>query len=231
MAQTTLLDTGVYSLGQAARLIRAETRAVRRWMCGYRRKYGEGHRHSDPLWKTQLDGADLEEPAIGFRDLMELRLVRAFTEAGVSLHVIKATIEAAQETLHTDYPLTSRRFLTDGRKIYESAVSEATGDETLVDVRAHQIVFTNVIKPSLYAGIDYDGNIARMWRPSDGKGIALDPSRQFGTPIVAEVGVPTDTLYEAFLAEGKDSKAVARQYEVSPKHVAAAVRFEERLRA
>lgn len=231
MAQPTLLDTGVYSLGQAARLIQVETRAVRRWMCGYRRKHGDGHRQSEPLWQTQLNGADLDEPVIGFRDLMELRLVRAFTEAGVSLHVIKATIEEARDTLHTDYPLTSRRFLTDGRKIYESAVSEATGDETLVDVRSRQIVFTNVIKPSLYAGIDYDGNIARMWRPSDSKGIALDPSRQFGTPIVAEVGVPTDTLYEAFLAEGKNSKAVARQYEISAKHVAAAVRFEERLRA
>jgi uncharacterized protein (DUF433 family) len=50
-------------------------------------------------------------------------------------------------------------------------------------------------------------------------------------PIVAEVGVPTDTLYEAFMAEGRDSKAVARQYEISAKHVAAAVKFEERLRA
>ncbi|GAA4331260.1 hypothetical protein GCM10023165_05400 [Variovorax defluvii] len=231
MAQSSLLDTGIYSLGQAARLIRAEPRAVRRWMCGYKRKHGEGHRHSAPLWKTQLEDAGFEQAAVGFRDLMELRLVRAFTEAGVSLHVIKATIEAARDTLHTDYPLTSRRFLTDGRKIFESAINEATGDETLTDVRARQIVFTHVIKPSLYAGIEYDGNVARMWFPPESKGIALDPSRQFGTPIVVDAGVPTDTLYEAYLAEGKDRRAVARQFDIDPKHVAAAVRYEERLRA
>jgi len=230
MAEPLLLATGIYSLGQAARLIHAEPRAVKRWMCGYKRKHGDGHRHSAPLWKTQMAGAEFEQPAIGFRDLMELRLVRAFADAGISLAVIKATIDAARDDLHTDYPLTTRRFMTDGKKIFESAVNEA-GDETLTDVRARQIVFTHVIKPSLYAGIEYDGNAARVWFPQDSKGIALDPARQFGTPIVAEAGVPTDTLFEAYVAEGRDQRRVARQFEIEPRHVMAAVRFEERLRA
>jgi uncharacterized protein (DUF433 family) len=230
MAEPTLLNTGIYSLGQAARLIHAEPRAVRRWMCGYKRKHGEGHRHSAPLWKTQLDGAGFDQAAIGFRDLMELRLVRAFADAGISLPVIRATIDAARHDLHTDYPLTTRRFMTDGKKIFESAVNEA-GDELLTDVRAKQIVFTHVIKPSLYAGIEYDGNVARVWFPPESKGIALDPSRQFGTPIVVEAGVPTDALYETYLAEGRDHRFVARQFDIAPKHVIAAVRYEERLRA
>ncbi|MEJ8852640.1 DUF433 domain-containing protein [Variovorax rhizosphaerae] len=225
-----LLNTGIYSLGQAARLIRAEPRAVRRWMCGYTRKHGDGRRYSGPLWRTQLDGADFDQAAIGFRDLMELRLVRAFADAGVSVPVIRATIDAARADLNTDYPLTTRRFMTDGKRIYESAIDEV-GDEMLTDVQAKQIVFTHVIKPSLYAGIEYDGNVARAWFPPDSKGIALDPSRQFGTPIVADAGVPTDTLYEAFVAEGRDARAVARQFDIAPKHVHAAVRYEERLRA
>ncbi|MDM0008713.1 DUF433 domain-containing protein [Variovorax sp. J22G73] len=230
MVASNLLDTGIYSLGQAARLIGVETRAVRRWMRGHRWKYGEGHRSTPPLWKAQLADADFDEPAIGFRDLMELRLVRAFTDAGVSLQVIKATIEAARDSWHMDYPLTTRRFLTDGKKIFESAVDDA-GDETLTDVRARQIVFTHVIKPSLYTGIEYAGNVARLWTPSGNKGVALDPSRQFGTPIVVGPSIPTDTIFDAFIAEGCDRKAVARQFEIEPKHVDIAVRFEERLRA
>lgn len=230
MVESTLLNTGIYSLGQAARLIGAETRSVRRWMRGHRWKRGESHRYTAPLWKTQLADADFEVPAIGFRDLMELRLVRAFTDAGVSLQVVKATIEAARESWHIDYPLTARRFLTDGKKIFESAVDEA-GEETLTDVRARQVVFTHVIKPSLYAGIEYDGNVARLWTPPGSKGVALDPSRQFGTPIVIGPSIPTDTLFDAFVAEGRDRRAVARQFDIEVKHVDAAVRFEEKLRA
>jgi uncharacterized protein (DUF433 family) len=230
MVAPTLLNTGIYSLGQAARLIGTDTRVVRRWMLGHRWKSGGTCRISAPLWKTQLADAEFAEPAIGFRDLMELRLVRAFTDAGVSLHVVKATIAAARESLATDYPLTTRRFLTDGRRIFESAVNEA-GEETLTDIRARQIVFTHVIKPALYAGIEYDGNVARLWTPAGAKGVALDPTRQFGAPIVVGPSIPTATLFDAFIAEGRDRKSVARQFEIETRHVDAAVKFEERLRA
>lgn len=230
MAEPNLLDTGIYSLPQAARLIGAETRAVRRWMSGHRWKYRDGHRYTAPLWTTQLAGAEFDHPAIGFRDLMELRFVRAFVEAGVSLHVVKATIDVARERWDTDYPLTSRRFRTDGKVIFESAVNEV-GEETLTDVRRKQIVFTQVIKPSLYAGIEYDGTVARLWKPADSKGVVLDPSRQFGSPIVLGTSIATETLFDAFIAEGRDRKATARMFEVDPRQVDAAVRFEERLRA
>lgn len=230
MAQPNLLDTGIYSLPQAARLIGAEPRAVRRWMKGHRWKYRDGHRHTGPLWKTQLADAEFDHPAIGFRDLMELRFVRAFVDAGVSLHVVKATIEVARERWGTDYPLTARRFCTDGKVIFESAVDQV-GEEMLTDVRRKQIVFTHVIKPSLYAGIEYDGAAARLWKPVDGKGVVLDPSRQFGSPIVLGTSIATETLFDAFVAEGRDRKATARMFEIDPKQVDAAVRFEERLRA
>jgi uncharacterized protein (DUF433 family) len=59
----------------------------------------------------------------------------------------------------------------------------------------------------------------------------LDPEVQFGAPIVAEAGIPTDTLYASFLAEGRDQVAVARIFDVPAKLVAAAVQFEEKLPA
>lgn len=42
--------------------------------------------------------------------------------------------------------------------------------------------------------------------------------------------MPTAALYAAWLAEGKKRATVARLYEVDPRHVDAAVRFEEKLR-
>ncbi len=222
-----LVGTGLYTLGQAARLVRADRRAVRRWMLGYEWT-SKGSRHfSPPLWRTQLAGDDLAEPTIGFHDLLELRLVNAFVQHGVSLPVIRATAEMAREQFGMDYPLTARRFRTDGKLIYLEAVAK-TGEEKMIDVARRQFVFSDVIKPSLYAGIEYDGSHAKRWYPLGAahKVVMLDPERQFGTPIINGACIPTDTLFASFLAEKRDRNAVARIFDISPKMVDAAVRFE-----
>ncbi|MDR2990340.1 MAG: DUF433 domain-containing protein [Burkholderiaceae bacterium] len=173
---------------------------------------------------------ELSLPAIGFRDLMELRFVSAFVQAGVDLRVVKETIAAARDLWGTDYPLTAKRFRSDGKEIFESAVDRA-GEEILTNIRRRQIVFTHIIKPSLYAGIEYNGYVATVWYPPEVKGIVLDPTRRFGAPIVDRTGIPTDTLYAAYIAEGRDRKTTARIFEVEPRQIDAAVRFEEWLRA
>lgn len=229
-----LIGSGLYPLSQAARLIGEDVRKVRRWLKGYSWKYKDGRSGSGPLWPTQFEDADLalDEKVIGFRDLLELRMVAAFVRHGVDLRVIRATIEAA-EKLCGEYPLSKRRFLTDGKRIFLQAVEAATGEHKLMDVRGRQFVFTEVIKPSLFAGIEYDRQgDARRWYPVDRRRtIVLDPEIQFGAPIIAEAGIPTDTVHAAYLAEGEDRDRVARLYRIKPAMVSAAVDFEQRLAA
>jgi uncharacterized protein (DUF433 family) len=227
-----LIGTGIYSLGQAARLIGAERRAIRRWMLGYEYRYQGEKRHSPPLWRTQFRDADLPEPAIGFEDLLELRLVDAFARHGVALQTIRATADAARRLFATEYPLSSKRFLTDEKRVFLEAL-EQSGEPRLLDIPRRQFVFREIVRPTLYAGIEYEDERARRWYPmgSDRKVIVLDPAVQFGTPIVEEAGVPTDTLYAAYLAEGRDRGAVARIFDIAPRLVDAAVRYEEKLAA
>lgn len=228
MAQMSILGTGLYTLGQAARLTGADRRAVRRWMLGYERQERGERRFSPPLWKSQLADADLPDPVIGFHDLLELRLVNAFVRHGVAIPVIRATVDAAREQFGIDYPLTAKRFRTDGKRIFIEAVAKS-GEEKMLDPLKRQFVFSEIIKPSLYAGIEYDGNRARRWYPlgNDHKAIVLDPARQFGSPIVSDASIPTDTLYASYLAEHRDNKVVARIFDISPRTVDAAVRFEQ----
>ena len=229
---TNLIGTGIYPLHQAARLVGEEPRTVRRWLRGYSWKYKDGRSRSGPLWKTQLENEELPgDKVIGFHDLLELRMVAAFVKHGVDLKVIRATIDAAAKD-YGDYPLSNRRFLTDGKTIFMQAVEEATGTTKLIDVRGRQFVFSDVIKPSLYAGIEYDRDGASRWYPLPKRRvIVLDPNIQFGAPIVADAGIPTDTIYTAYLAEGKDRGMVARIYRIAPEMVTAAVNFEQQLPA
>lgn len=111
---------------------------------------------------------------------------------------------------------------------------ERSGDEAkLLDVRKNQFAIDAVIRPSLLEGIEYGDNAhARRWFPVAKKRvIVLDPEVQFGEPIIADSGVPTDTLAAAFAAEGKDAARVARLYRVTPQAVKAAVAFELQMAA
>lgn len=227
-----LIGTGIYPLRQAARLVRVEARSLRRWLQGYSRQYKGEQVRSEPLWTTQFTGQELPDEVIGFRDLLELRMVAAFVAHGVDLKVIRATITAATRYFGNDYPLTNRQFRTDGKRIFLQAVEAATGDQKIVDVVHRQFVFSDIVSPSLYAGIEYDDESAVRWFPlGKRKTIVLDPALQFGTPIIASAGIPTDTIYASFMAEGRDKDMVARVFDITPKMVSDAIEFEERLAA
>jgi uncharacterized protein (DUF433 family) len=226
-----LIGTGIYPLQQAARLVGVEPRAVRRWLQGYSWKHGTGRASSAPLWRTQLSDEELPGEVIGFRDLLELRLVAAFVAHGVGLKTIRATVDEAAQTFGGAYPLTNHRFLTDGKRIFLDAV-EATGERSMRDVLSKQYVFSDIIKPSLYAGIEYAAEGARRWFPmARRRDIVLDPALQFGTPVLADAGIPTDTIHAAYIAEGRDSAMVARVFNITTRAVNAAVAFETKLAA
>ncbi|MBL8324818.1 MAG: DUF433 domain-containing protein [Rubrivivax sp.] len=106
-------------------------------------------------------------------------------------------------------------------------------EEAMIDLPRRQLVFSEIIRPSLYAGIEYEGMHARRWYPM-GEGrraVVLDPAVQFGSPIVAHAGIPTDIIHAAYLAEGRDRSAVARIFKIEPRDVDAAVKFESKLAA
>jgi len=224
----------MYPLERAARLVGADLRTVRRWLKGYSWRYGDGRRVSGPLWQLQYACDDElgDEQVLGFQDLLELRTVARFVAQGVSLRVIRATIDVARETLG-DYPLHSRRFVTDGKRIFLEAVERAGQDPKLLDVRRRQFAMDAVIRPSLLEGIEYGPDASALrWYPMPKKRlVVLDPQIQFGQPIVADAGVPTDALAAAFRAEGENAERVARLYRVKPQEVKAAVAFEQQLAA
>jgi len=228
----TLLGSGLYPLPRAARLVGQPARTVRRWLHGYSWTYRDGRAYSGPLWRTEFDGEDLPGgQVVSFRDLMELRMVSEFVRHGVHLKVIRATIDVAAREFGSGFPLSNRKFLTDGKRIFLQAVEEATGQEKLIDLAGRQFVFSQVIKPSLFAGIEYEDGLAKRWFPERQRAIVLDPDIQFGTPTLTDSGLPTDAIYDAWRAEGEDKAAVARLYEITPAMVSAAVAFEQRLAA
>lgn len=230
--------TGIYTLLEASRLIDIQARHLRRWLYGYHySKTVKGERlrtFSEPLWTPQTAANSTDDLVIGFHDLLEVRFVRAFVRHGVPLIVVRQCLESARRLYEVDYPFTNLQFKTDGKTIFGEAVKKSELDSPLVDLKNRQLVFKNIITPSLYSGIEYDGSQARKWYPTGKQSrIVLDPVRQFGSPIIEDTGTPTDVLYASYLAEGQDDMAIsntASSYGVPARLVRSAIKFEESLK-
>jgi uncharacterized protein (DUF433 family) len=222
---TDVLGIGIYTVPQASRLTRVSQARIRRWLRGYEFARKEGRGRSAPVWRAQLPKVD-DTIALGFLDLMEVRFVDAFLEAGLSLKKIRRAASLATELVGRDHPFSTQKFRTDGNRIFAEIEHDRTGDKALYDLEQNQFGIYEVIIPSLLEGVEFDdqGQAAR-WRPDRAVPlVVIDPQRQFGQPIV-EGGVQTAVLADAVRAEGSVD-TVARWYEIRREAVEQAVRFE-----
>jgi uncharacterized protein (DUF433 family) len=215
----------------AARLTGVSTWRIRRWLRGYRFRTKSKQYHSRPLWHGQLDpiGGSL---ALGFLDLIEIRFVDAFLRAGVSWIMLRKAHERGVEMFGNSHPFCTNRFATDGRQIFVE-LQQRTGDPSLLDIINNQHVFAQITRPFLKE-LEFSSGSADIilrWRPSTtNRLVMLDPTRNFGRPIVAQHGVPTEILASAFDA-CHSSQEVIHWYEVTEAEVDDAVEFEKKLAA
>lgn len=75
--------------------------------------------------------------------------------------MIRKCLETAKELFGIDYHLSCGLFKTDGRTIFAHALKESSEEDALVDLKSRQFTFKDIISPSLYAGIEYEGQSAR----------------------------------------------------------------------
>jgi uncharacterized protein (DUF433 family) len=222
------IGIGYYTAPDAARLLNIPVRSVRRWLGGYEYTREGETQHIDPLWKSQIPSDD-GEIELGFRDLIELRFVGAFIDAGLGLKTIRHCLAYARECVDDDRPFSTRRFQTDGRTIFLESVNSA-GDEHLLDLRKRQYAIKAMLERT-FKDLDIDNDTVSRWRPYKGKqSIIIDPELVFGQPTTAIYNVPTIALAQAVIAEGSD-RAVSKLFEVPLSIVRDAVAFEELLAA
>ncbi len=223
-----LVGIGLYTIRDASRLLRVPTRDVARWMFGYEYQRAEARHRIPPVAGEQRIIDD--QRALSFFELLELRLIRELRHHNVSLQAIRLAIQRAREAYEHPHPFVIKRIATDGKSIFAEAAN-ATEDQPLLDLLKRQYAINQVINDSLVAGVVFgeDGE-ARAWHPvPNDRVIILDPSRSFGKPIIDAAGVPTWTLFDAYVAEGRDADRVARIYDVSREAVKKAVEFESAL--
>jgi uncharacterized protein (DUF433 family) len=234
-----VLGRGVYGAPEALRLINfrrqyeyssstISRQTVARWLRGYDYVRDGVKHHSAPLWEPDYTNED-DTIELSFRDLIEVRFVKAFRDLGLGLPTIRECFARAVEEVKDKRPFSTSKFRTDGKTIFLEIIDGVREGE-LLDLKRRQGAFHRFVAPSLH-DLEFDADIVARWYPL-GKAhkIVIDPARAFGRPIVVSGGVPTEVLRDAVEAEGSEEK-VARSYAVPLGAVREAVAFQQRLAA
>lgn len=236
---SNVLGRGVYGVSESVRLLNFQRdedarasaitrKTLTRWLRGYRFEANGRTGWSPPLWTPDYANDD-DQVELSFRDLIELRFVRAFRELGLSLPAVRECFARAVEAVHDPRPFSTSRFRTDGKTIFLEVTSRVREAE-LIDLRRRQGVFRSFVAPSL-KDLEFDADIVARWFPlGTNRRVVVDPARSFGRPISAESGVPTEVLATAVEVEGSPERAAA-VYEVPLAEVRAALVFQARLAA
>lgn len=222
------LETGIYTIPEASRLTRVSTWRIRRWVKGYRFYSSNKPHHSPALWRTQLVPIN-NQWALGFLDLIEIKCVDSFLNAGVSWATLRKAHTIGVEMFQQSHPFCTHRFQTDGRQLF-AEVHEATGEKSLLDIIKKQRIFEGIISP-YFKELEFEaGDVLARWRPKTSRRlVVLDPSRSFGHPIVEKHGIPTEILARS--AKASSISEIARWYEISEAEIEDAVEFEAKLAA
>jgi uncharacterized protein (DUF433 family)/DNA-binding transcriptional MerR regulator len=228
-ASDRFLGVGIYPVPQVTRLTGIPSARIRRWIKGYDFRTGQERHRSQPVWKTQLPVVE-KKAALSFLDLLELRFIDAFLTAGVSLSKIRKAAEMAADLVGHDHPFSTNTFRTDGKRIFGELTHQKTGKKAMIDLHDAQLGVAEFIIPSLTASIVFDEGTGRAskWRPApEAPAVVLDPAREFGQPIIDDVGIQTATLVDAWKAEGSIDR-VAKNFDLRADQVEQAIRFELR---
>ena len=213
-----ILGSGIYTPREAARLVRTTPQNVLRWT--------RGSGATASLWDAHYQFLD-DTTEISFVDLVELRVVRAFRAAGVSLQAIRYAIEIAEAKYGVKRPLSSAKFKTDGDEILMEAVEKDGNLVSLSSKRPGQKVFTSIIKQSLN-DLEYEDGKSVRWRPHEATNVVVDPRRAFGAPILDDFGIQTGTLYAEY-KDFEDISYLSKCYEIPISQIRSAVSFEKSL--
>ncbi len=222
------IGNGIYSIPEAARLIKTAPKQLYRWVRGHNYTYQGVSKHAPPI--IEPDYQPIENSfSVSFADLMELRFIKRFRECGISLQTIRIASQKAQELLERSHPFSSHRFRTDGRTIL-AEIQDDVKDIRLFDLLTDQFKFREILARYLYDEIEFsDQDIALRWFPGGfRKRIVIDPNRCFGKPIVHKEGVPTEAIRRMFFAEETVDRVVTI-FEVSRQSVISAIEYEQQL--
>lgn len=219
---------GVYTIPDAAHILKFPQTKLRRWVAGYWRILDTAKKERiAPVVDSGVWG-DGRDRALNFYSLIELYTIYSLRELGVSFNRIKRAREELVRRFKTKYPFAAHQLMSDGRQML---VEIKEGDlNSLLQLDAHgQTAIEQVIKP-FCKRLEFNAqtNLAEIYRPLGEKtSLIVSPHHGFGRPTIEGTNITSETIYNLVLA-GEDKRTIEKLYDLTTEAIEEIIKFEKR---
>lgn len=201
-----------YQVKEAARYARISPQTILNWQ----KKQGD---------KSTIAARDGGK-ALSYLQLIEVAVVAAMRDAGVSLAAIRSAKEYIAQRLNSEYPFAQYGFKTDGKQILmklSDFEKNESPDKLIVVSKNGQLGWNSILEDRLKE-FEYSKGTAVRWNVAGNDSpIRIDPQVSFGAPAVK--GIPTWTI-KGRLDAGESVEDIADDFILDPDEVREALRFE-----
>lgn len=212
------LNTGIYTAKDISKILRISVSKVNRWI----KSYWDGRFGKE--FKKTYSWKVADTRAIGFHTLIEVYILTLFADAGVKTKEVLKAHDELSKLYKTPFPFARKDILenikTDGKKIF----IKITEDNilSLDGKKQFQIEFIKLFFKNLV--FDYNLLANKFYPLGKDKDIVVDPTRQFGHPVIGQTNIFPESIYNMYKA-GEPKKFIAFTYEISEREVQSAIEY------
>jgi uncharacterized protein (DUF433 family) len=213
-----------YSIAEAARFLKVPAATRRTWALGRAYPVTDGKGRFQPLFRP----ASGRPPLLSFWNLIEAHVLRALrTEHGVALRAVRQAITYAEKELEIDRLLLSPQLRSRAGQLFLERYGE------LINLSlSGQIAMRHVLEAHLVR-IEWDAHqfpvrlhpFVSREIPDPSMPVVIDPTVQFGRPIVTGHGISTAAIV-ARIDTGERPEEVAADHAMTADEIAHAVLYE-----
>ena len=213
-----LLGLGIYTLQEASLYGSLSSNKLSRWVFGTRAY--------DPVIESPL----AKKRLISFYDLIQSMAIDRARKHNIPLPKIRQAINTAQKYYNVKFPLAyDHKLIWFDRELHIEFPNKPI---TQVSGRLRgQTAIKKIIEPFMEDLHFNKEGLVEMFVPFKnlGRQIVLDPTRQFGQPLVGKTGYRADVLDRAFAAE-QSEELVADSFGIEIEDVKAAAAYMRHIR-
>lgn len=218
----------LYSVPDAARILRVRPATLRSWALGRRYPTRGGPRR----WPALIRAADPKSNRLSFTNLVELHVLSVLRGRKIRVDRIRSATQFVRDEMGTDHPLANVDVHTDEVDLYVEFIGQLVNAS-----RGGQAAMRPLIERYLTRIERDEKGLARRLFPATRPGdeelgpqtVVVDPARRFGRPLIEGTGIETSVVAERFRA-GDSWSDISRDLALEPAAVEEAVRFEAMLR-
>ncbi len=211
------IGSGIYTIAEITKILRLPYHKVNTWVNTYwDGKLGQAFQ-SRYSWTVN------KSKAVSFHTLVEFYILFLLAQAGVKTNqVLKAHLELSK-IYNTPFPFAQKNILkgirTDGKKIFFNTNG---GTISLDGKFQFQIEFVKLF----FKNLEFDDELLanRFYPLGKKRNIVVDPTRQFGHPVIGNTNIYPETIFNLYKA-GEPTKFIAHLYEINEKEVQDAIEY------